>query len=435
MNCSRVLLLALCLVTPLAGCGSGNGCPHGYEPIMGNCVAAMEPRADAGGTSDAMSEDAGVADDANLDADVDAGPADDANVDARASFDAAGCPYAPLYADADGDGSGDPGHVLAECVAERAGYVTNATDCNDTCASCHVGGVEACNGADDDCDGTTDEGVTTTFYVDADGDAFGRADMTLAACAAPAGYAARAGDCDDTTVTSYPGAIEVCNGVDDNCDGATDEGVRLTFYRDDDGDGYGRAETTEMACTAPAGFAPLAGDCNDAVATIAPGAAEVCNGVDEDCDGIADDGLTFVTYYADCDRDGFNADGAASVRGCAAPTTPPPTCTTGAWTAGRSPSVDCRDNNAAVFPGQTAYSAIPIDSTLPLATRYDYNCDGRSETIATGVAACRACTGFLGPGINGWETTPPSCGGVGQMRTCTCTSPYYTSRLTFQGCR
>ena len=88
------------------------------------------------------------------------------------------------------------------------------------------------------------------------------------ACSLPAGYAVQAGDCDDTAVDVNPGAVEVCNAVDDNCDAAVDEGF------DADGDGY-------SIC---------GGDCNDALAAINPGAAEVCDGIDNNCDGTADPG-------------------------------------------------------------------------------------------------------------------------------------------------
>jgi Putative metal-binding motif len=75
----------------------------------------------------------------------------------------------------------------------------------------------------------------------------------------------------------------VCNGIDDNCDGAVDEGVQSTFYLDADGDGHG---TTPVAACEGAGLAAVGGDCDDTSSTVWPGAPEVCgDGVDQDCDG------------------------------------------------------------------------------------------------------------------------------------------------------
>jgi hypothetical protein len=71
------------------------------------------------------------------------------------------------------------------------------------------------------------------------------------------------GDCDDTDGNVYPGATEVCNGVDDNCDGNVDEGVLQTFYLDSDGDTYGDAGTSTQACSAPSGYVSNDGDCDD----------------------------------------------------------------------------------------------------------------------------------------------------------------------------
>ncbi|MBK7684583.1 MAG: putative metal-binding motif-containing protein [Bacteroidetes bacterium] len=104
-----------------------------------------------------------------------------------------------------------------------------------------------------------------------------------------------------------PGATEVCNSIDDDCDGLTDEGLTLTtYYADADGDTYGNALVSQSTCSgAPVGYVLDATDCNDAVAAINPGATEVCNGIDDDCDGLTDEGLTPTTYYADADGDGF----------------------------------------------------------------------------------------------------------------------------------
>ena len=190
-----------------------------------------------------------------------------------------------------GDGYGDAGSTTDACAAP-AGYVADATDCDDADASSNPGEVETCDGTDNDCDGTTDEGVTTEYYADADGDGYGDAGSTTDACSAPAGYVADATDCDDGDASSHPGGTETCDGADNDCDGTTDEGVTTVYYVDADGDGYGDASATTSACSTPSGYATTDDDCDDTDAGVNPGEADVCDTVDNDCDGSKDeDGL------------------------------------------------------------------------------------------------------------------------------------------------
>ena len=90
----------------------------------------------------------------------------------------------------------------------------------------HPAATEACNGIDDDCDSLVDESGATgesTWYADVDGDGYGDASAALAACDQPSGYVATSDDCDDADLAVNPGATEACNGIDDDCDGLTDE--------------------------------------------------------------------------------------------------------------------------------------------------------------------------------------------------------------------
>ena len=99
------------------------------------------------------------------------------------------------------------------------------------------------------------------------------------------GFSTHTGDCDDTNAAIYPGAPDVQDGFDNDCDGQIDEGAPES---DDDGDGFSEFE----------------GDCNDGDAGVYPGADEVINGVDDDCNGMADDG----TDAFDDDGDGYSED-------------------------------------------------------------------------------------------------------------------------------
>ncbi len=152
-------------------------------------------------------------------------------------------------------------------------------------------------------DGTCDSNTATiniaicsstpgTYYRDADGDGYGDPGTTAQDCSLPSGYVTDSTDCDDTDNTVYPGAPELCDGKDNNCDGATDEGVSFTtFYRDADGDGYGNSSITTQACSAPWGYVAAGNDCNDTDAGINPGVIEICDdGVDNNCNGTTDEG-------------------------------------------------------------------------------------------------------------------------------------------------
>jgi len=159
-----------------------------------------------------------------------------------------------------------------------------------TCVGAISPATEVCNGVDDDCDGLVDEGVKTPFYRDADGDGFGTAASHVNACAAPAGHVRSGTDCNDGAAAVNPAATESCDGMDNDCDGAVDEGVKTPFYRDADGDGFGRAAGSVLACTPASGYVRVAADCNDTASGVHPGAVDICDGVDNDCSGTADVG-------------------------------------------------------------------------------------------------------------------------------------------------
>ena len=245
------------------------------------------------------------------------------------------------YADADGDG-------FAACV-----------DCDDDNGGVNESTPETCDGLDNDCDGSVDEDASdaTTWYADADGDGHGGSQFTVDACSAPAGYVASSDDCDDLDASSHPGATETCDSADNDCDSAVDEGVLLTWYADADGDGYGDATSVSEACNLPPGHSSNGDDCDDANANNHPGAWEVCDGADNDCDSVTDedDAINASTWYADSDGDGYG-DAASAATACSQPS---------GHTSGAG---DCDDTTAAVSP-----------SAIERCDAVDNDCDGTAD--------------------------------------------------------
>ncbi len=260
-----------------------------------------------------------------------------------------GLPIYTYYRDADGDGFGNIGIPLDTCLmTSPLGFVAIDGDCDDGEPGINPAAEEICDGIDNDCDGGIDDGLTVfIYYRDADGDGFGNAGILLDTCLTvpPTGFVANAGDCNDGAPGINPAAEEICDGIDNDCNGGVDDGLTVfTYYRDADGDGFGNAATTLDTCLAmpPLGFVANDGDCNDEAPAINPAAGEVCDGIDNDCNGGVDDGLALITYYRDADVDGFG-NAADSVQTCY--TTPP-----AGYVAN---DADCDDERGSIRPDAT----------------------------------------------------------------------------------
>lgn len=130
-------------------------------------------------------------------------------------------------------------------------------------------------------------------FKDTDGDGYGNSDSLLIACDIPAGYVTDSTDCNDFDSLIYPAATEICNYLDDDCDGLSDENLTyILSYQDADSDNYGNPFVDSISCELPDGYILDNTDCNDANPEIYPGAEELLNGIDDDCDQVADEGLS-----------------------------------------------------------------------------------------------------------------------------------------------
>jgi len=181
---------------------------------------------------------------------------------------------------------------------QPAGHVADATDCDDGTAAANPGEDEVCDSIDNDCDGTADEDSAIdapTWFLDGDRDGYGLDGSTRVQCAAPTGYAAAGGDCDDGAAAVHPAATEVCDGVDNDCSGTVDGSDAVdasTWYADADRDSFGDPTHTRLACTQPSGYVVDDTDCDDDDDSVYVGATEVCgDGVVNDCDATAEEAL------------------------------------------------------------------------------------------------------------------------------------------------
>ncbi|MDG1482581.1 MAG: putative metal-binding motif-containing protein, partial [Myxococcota bacterium] len=213
----------------------------------------------------------------------------------------------------DGSFNGEDSGIVTITDVDGDGYSAEE-DCNDEDELLHPGASEICDGIDNNCDGEIDEGVSNTYYEDADEDGFGDAGSSIEACEAPEGYVPIGNDCNDADETSYPGAPEQCDGVDNDCDGEIDEDTNSIWYADADDDGFGDNDTLIKDCNPGPGYTIDDGDCDDADADINPDGIEVCDEADNDCDGGIDEGVT-STWYADTDGDSFG-DADTETEGC-----------------------------------------------------------------------------------------------------------------------
>jgi alpha-tubulin suppressor-like RCC1 family protein len=251
------------------------------------------------------------------------------------------------FPDRDFDGHGDETVTApVEVCPGTPGYATTNDDCDDTDPARNPGQVEICDLIDNDCDGVVDESpVAVAWYPDEDGDLFGAAGAgVVISCAPVPSYSLRSSDCDDSDAQVHPGAAERCNGKDDDCNGYSDApGLRAGDTEDDDGDGF-----PDRVCGG--------NDCDDASASVNADAQELCDGIDNDCDGVVDGASADALWYLDRDLDGYGDESEPSIASCDPQ-------------AGRVPrGGDCNDGDASVHPG-----------ARDLCNGVDEDCDGELD--------------------------------------------------------
>jgi hypothetical protein len=336
---------------------------------LGSCVAVLAACSgdkDSGGASDGGdgAADDGATDgaaDGGADGGVDPNDQDGDGVAAAEDCDdndaSVGGP-ADYYTDMDGDGAGADTSAVSACVAPE-GAVAVGGDCDDADPALSPTAVEVCDGIDNDCDllvdgddSSVDLDTVRLTYADADLDGVGLDGSEAYTCDDGVGRADVGGDCDDADPSV---------------------GAATLWYADQDLDGFGDPATAAPACTAPADVVDNGLDCDDLNEDTNPEALEICDGADNDCDGLTDDaddsldlGLA-APYYVDADGDGFG-DGEAAGLACAAPP------------GFAAADGDCDDGELSVNPGAVEVCGDGLDS----------DCDGGPGAWCVGGALSSA---------------------------------------------
>ena len=201
------------------------------------------------------------------------------------------------------------------------------------------------------------------------------------------GFTAAQGDCDDNDPNVHPNAEELPNNADDDCDGTVDEG---TVNYDDDGDGQ-----TENQ-----------GDCDDGDSAVYLGATEICgNGKDDNCNGDQNElnGMSCTNFYRDFDGDGYGDDNSVACSCSGGLPDAYYTATSGG---------DCYDQNGLVTPNQTGFFTSSRGDGS-----FDYNCDGQQEKELDNSGACAGINVSLNDAcilsVAGWDGGAASCGSSG----------------------
>lgn len=270
------------------------------------------------------------------------------------------------------------------------GYSIADGDCDDTNFGVNPGFVEVCDLLDNDCNGIIDDATginVPIWYEDKDGDGFGNIFVARKYCPfnVPEGFVqSNSDDCDDTNPNINPEEIEICDGLDNDCNEGVDDRPQdaINWYLDADGDGFGVEDESVEVCEQPNGYVSDTGDCNDSNPSINPDAIDLCDGLDNDCDGeIDNDSVLADEYFYDLDGDGY---GGASLElsNCSE-------LEDGVVFIGG----DCDDSDETIYPYSTNGIEDPVLNSI-----VDINCDGIVACLDVG---CDGVSEIWQPQLNG----------------------------------
>ena len=273
-----------------------------------------------------------------------------------------------VYNDEDGDGFGNliPFYVCPSDV--EANQVETTGDCDDTNLEINPDADDICDGIDNNCSGDESDAIDAMPYVsDNDGDGYPAEEEPVSSCLTRPGTilydSNQEKDCDDSDALRYPNQTEICDGIDNDCDGDIDAADSVlpadfnqSYYVDTDGDGYGIGDVIEDCLALEEGYSSIDGDCDDSNANKTPNIPEVCDGIDNDCDGDIDDSpADGIFAYIDEDGDGYGTEEQTAI-----------VCSIG---DGFSDTLgDCDDNN----PNVNNFKEETIDTE-------DNDCDGLTD--------------------------------------------------------
>ncbi len=296
------------------------------------------------------------------------------------------CEPLTFYADVDEDGFGNNLMPILTCGIP-IGYVTDNSDCNDANVLIFPGAIESCNDLDDNCNLIIDEGFPEyTYYLDADADGYGNILSFIVICSAtpPTNYVINNSDCNDANYFIHETQL---------------------YFADVDGDLYGDSLNSDLICSLlpPAGFVTNSLDCNDLNIFINPVSNEICNEVDDDCNGIIDDGLILFTYYLDNDGDLFGNE-LIFLSDCFG--SPP--------VGYVFDNTDCNDDNLLINPVSNEICNLvddncntEIDEGLSIQTLYiDADGDDFGNPLIDTITCLLAITGYLSDSTDCDDTNP-----------------------------
>jgi hypothetical protein len=164
--------------------------------------------------------------------------------------------YDAIITCSDGQGAKGEAELTFFCITcldtDGDGYTTCAGDCDDADPNISPSAQEICDGKDNDCNGVVDDPNVLTYadyYLDSDNDGYGDPHNSWDYCKQPAEYVTNDQDCDDNDPNTNPGATEICDGKDNDCDEQIDEEVCNIYYKDEDNDGQGVDGDSQCLCS------------------------------------------------------------------------------------------------------------------------------------------------------------------------------------------